>query len=55
MFYAAYNEAWPLDSGYAVRKTFYNLYHILNHFNMFGGGYAGQAERMIEQLLSELR
>jgi len=54
-FYAAYNDAWPLDSGYAVRKTFYNLYHILNHFNMFGGGYAGQAERMIEQLLSELR
>lgn len=54
-FYAAYNDAWPLDSGYAVRKTFYNLYHILNHFNMFGGGYAGQAERMIEQILSELR
>jgi protein-ribulosamine 3-kinase len=54
-FYAAYNEAWPLDNGYQVRKTFYNLYHIMNHFNMFGGGYAGQAERMTEQLLSELR
>ena len=54
-FYAAYNEAWPLDSGYTVRKVFYNLYHILNHFNMFGGGYAGQAERMTEQLLGELR
>ena len=54
-FYAAYNETWPLDSGYQLRKTFYNLYHILNHFNMFGGGYAGQAERMTEQLLSELR
>ncbi len=54
-FYAAYNEAWPLDNGYSVRKTFYNLYHILNHFNMFGGGYGGQAERMARQLLSELR
>lgn len=54
-FYAAYNEAWPLDNGYSVRKTFYNLYHILNHFNMFGGGYGGQAERMAGQLLSELR
>lgn len=54
-FYAAYNEAWPLDSGYKVRKTFYNLYHILNHFNMFGGGYGSQAEGMIERLLSELR
>jgi fructosamine-3-kinase len=53
-FYQAYNEAWPLDKGYQVRKTFYNLYHILNHFNMFGGGYGGQAERMTEQLLNEL-
>ncbi|WP_127474755.1 fructosamine kinase family protein [Sulfurivermis fontis] len=54
-FYAAYNEAWPLDPGYKVRKTLYNLYHILNHYHMFGGGYGQQAERMIDQLLSELR
>lgn len=54
-FYEAYNEAWPLDAGYSVRKSFYNLYHILNHCNMFGGGYCGQAERMMGQLLSELR
>lgn len=54
-FYAAYNEAWPLDAGYRVRKTLYNLYHILNHYHMFGGGYGTQAERMIDQLLSELR
>ncbi len=54
-FYAAYNEAWPLDTGYKVRKTFYNLYHILNHFNLFGGGYASQAEGMIDCLLAELR
>lgn len=54
-FYAAYNEVWPLDKGYASRKTLYNLYHIINHFNLFGGGYASQAESMIERLLSELR
>jgi fructosamine-3-kinase len=54
-FYAAYNNAWPLDSGYGVRKTLYNLYHVLNHFYMFGGGYLSQAQRMIESLLSELR
>ena len=54
-FYSAYNEAWPLDAGYKVRKVFYNLYHILNHLNLFGGGYAGQAGRMIDQLLAELR
>jgi fructosamine-3-kinase len=54
-FYAAYREAWPLDAGYAVRKTLYNLYHILNHANLFGGGYAAQAQRMIAQLMAQLR
>jgi protein-ribulosamine 3-kinase len=54
-FYAAYREAWPLDPGYATRKTLYNLYHVLNHFNMFGGGYAGQADAMIERLLAVVR
>ena len=54
-FYAAYRLAWPLDAGYGVRKVLYNLYHILNHYNLFGGGYAGQAESMIRQLLDELR
>jgi len=53
-FYDAYEEAWPLDTGYAVRKTLYNLYHILNHFNLFGGGYAAQAEGMIERLLVDV-
>jgi len=54
-FYAAYNNAWPLDCGYRTRKTLYNLYHILNHFNMFGGGYERQAQGMVDSLLSELR
>jgi fructosamine-3-kinase len=52
-FYDAYNAAWPLPSGYRIRKTLYNLYHILNHTNLFGGGYAGQAQGMIERLLAE--
>ena len=54
-FYAAYNNDWPLDSGYALRKTLYNLYHILNHYNLFGGGYLSQAQGMISRLLSEVR
>lgn len=54
-FQAAYNAAWPLDPGYPVRKTLYNLYHVLNHYNLFGGGYGGQAAGMIARLLSELR
>jgi len=53
-FYDAYNEAWPLDDGYRVRKTFYNLYHIINHLTMFGGAYHGQAISMTEQVLAEI-
>ena len=54
-FYAAYQAVWPLDHGYGVRKTFYNLYHILNHLNLFGSIYLRQAESMMAMLLSELR
>jgi len=50
-FYRGYNQIFPLDAGYKQRKTLYNLYHILNHFNLFGGGYESQANRMIEQIL----
>jgi len=53
-FYAAYNESWPLNDGYQKRKTLYNLYHVLNHFNLFGGSYAVQAENMLDQLLNEM-
>lgn len=53
-FQTAYQAEYPLDAGYRVRKTLYNLYHILNHVNLFGGSYLGQAESMIEQLLSEV-
>lgn len=54
-FYAAYRANWLLDTGYAARKTLYNLYHVLNHANLFGGGYAAQAARMIAQLLAQIR
>lgn len=52
-FYDAYREAWPIDAGYRVRKTLYNLYHVINHLNLFGGGYGTQAERMLQTLLAE--
>lgn len=50
-FYNGYNEAWKLDSSYRQRKSIYNLYHVLNHFNLFGGGYGNQAIRIIETIL----
>jgi protein-ribulosamine 3-kinase len=52
-FYRAYAEAWPLATGAETRCTLYNLYHVLNHYNLFGGGYGRQAAAMIEQLLAE--
>ena len=50
-FFASYTEHFPLDAGYTLRRELYNLYHILNHANLFGGGYGAQAQRMIEMLL----
>jgi len=53
-FYAVCDALWPIDPGYSVRKELYNLYHILNHANLFGGGYAAQAEQTVDSLLSHL-
>lgn len=53
-FFAAYNATYPVDSGYQMRKTLYNLYHIINHLNLFGSGYLGQAESMIDRLLAQV-
>ncbi len=52
-FYAAYENAWPSPAGADVRTELYNLYHVLNHLNLFGAGYGRQAERMIDTLLAE--
>jgi fructosamine-3-kinase len=52
-FYDAYESAWPLEAGATLRFDLYNLYHVLNHLNLFGGGYRGQAEALIDRLLAE--
>lgn len=54
-FYQAYNKIFPLNKGYAHRKELYNLYHILNHYNLFGGSYGRQAEQMIESLITKAK
>ncbi|GAB4450307.1 MAG: fructosamine kinase family protein [Anaerolineae bacterium] len=48
-FYDAYNAAWPLDSGYSQRKELYNLYHLLNHLNLFGEGYGGSVDSVLRR------
>lgn len=52
-FYQAYEASFPLAQGFEERQTLYNLYHVLNHFNLFGGGYAAQAQGMIGALLRD--
>ncbi len=53
-FYSAYRHDYPLDSGYNIRKIVYNLYHILNHLNLFGSSYRLEAEQMMNILLAEI-
>lgn len=53
-FYKAYDSVYPLDPGFKIRKILYNLYHELNHYNLFGGGYASSAQSSIQQLLDHL-
>lgn len=52
-FYAAYRESWPLDAGYGVRRPVYQLYHVLNHLHLFGGGYERQARDLIAHTLAQ--
>jgi fructosamine-3-kinase len=47
-FYEAYNETFPLEDGYEYRENIYKLYHVLNHLNLFGGGYYSQALSLIK-------
>ncbi len=49
-FYKGYQAAWPLAPGWERRVPLYNLYHLLNHFNLFGTGYLGQIEGALAEL-----
>lgn len=53
-FYDAYQEAWPLDADSRHRTELYNLYHLLNHAILFGGGYASQAQSTVGRLIRML-
>jgi len=51
-FYTAYAQTWAPMPGFASRVDLYNLYHLLNHLNLFGSGYLGQVEQTLQRLLS---
>ena len=53
-FYEAYLHAAPLPPGHEIRAELYNLYHVLNHANLFGGGYPSRARSMMDRLLAQL-
>ncbi|SFR43617.1 Fructosamine-3-kinase [Marinobacter daqiaonensis] len=44
-FYQAYGERRPFSPDYASKREIYNLYHFLNHYNLFGGWYLGPCEK----------
>lgn len=48
-FYAAYKSTWPLAHGYADRRDLYNLYHLLNHLNLFGEGYGASVDSILQR------
>jgi fructosamine-3-kinase len=49
-FYRAYEENWPMAPGHEQRLKLYQLYHVLNHLNLFGSGYVGQAMKLLRDL-----
>jgi fructosamine-3-kinase len=49
-FYQGYETITPIDVDYNERKNIYNLYHILNHCNLFGGHYLDEAEQMLSKI-----
>ncbi len=53
-FYAAYQAHSPLADGYELRRDLYKLYHMLNHLNLFGGGYLSSCENLVDRLLAEI-
>ncbi len=48
-FYSAYNQSRPMPSGWRNRFSLYNLYHLLNHLNLFGRGYHGQVMGVVRR------
>lgn len=53
-FYSAYRSNSPLPDGYPLRRELYNLYHMLNHLNLFGTGYLSRCESIIDGLLAQV-
>ncbi len=53
-FYSAYEAAWPLEPGHEARNDLYQLYHVLNHLNLFGSGYLGRSLDLLRGLVARI-
>ena len=51
-FYEEYHRIFPIKNGFEKRIIIYNFYHILNHANMYGGGYLNQVEDYVKAILN---
>ncbi len=51
-FYEEYHRIFPIKNGFEKRIIIYNFYHILNHANMFGGGYLNQVQDYVKAILN---
>lgn len=52
-FYHGYDAEWPIDGGYEQRKPIYQLYHLLNHLNLFGGSYLPKCQTLLQELFGD--
>jgi fructosamine-3-kinase len=52
-FYSAYKAVWPLDGGYSERRDLYNLYHLLNHLNLFGESYGPEVDAILRRYVGK--
>ncbi|NVJ65885.1 MAG: fructosamine kinase family protein [Gammaproteobacteria bacterium] len=53
-FYQGYDSVYPRSSEYGKKKQIYNLYHFLNHYNLFGGGYLASCKKLLGEIASNL-
>ncbi len=54
-FRRAYEASWPLEAGHARRRDLYDLYHLLNHLNLFGAAYLARTGRTLRRVLESAR
>ena len=50
-FYTSYQEEWPLEGGFEDRFDIYNLYPLMVHVNIFGGGYINQVKQVLSRYI----